>query len=105
MPRYVTLHEPDWSIDPDELRRAFGPKTRGLVLNSPHNPTGKVFSRAELELIASLCVEHDVIAFTDDIYEHLVYEGEHIPLATLPGMADRLDDRLTRAVRRDPARA
>jgi aspartate/methionine/tyrosine aminotransferase len=89
VPRYVTLHEPDWSIDPDELRRAFGPKTRGIVVNSPHNPTGKVFSREELELIASLCVEHDVIAFTDDIYEHLVYEGEHIPLATLPGMAER----------------
>jgi aminotransferase len=89
IPRYVTLHEPDWSIDPDELRRAFGPRTRGLVLNSPHNPTGKVFSREELELIASLCIEHDVIAFTDDIYEHLVYEGEHIPLATLPGMAER----------------
>ena len=89
VPRYVTLHEPDWSIDPDELRAAFGPRTRGLVLNSPHNPTGKVFTREELELIASLCVEHDVIAFTDDIYEHLVYEGEHIPLATLPGMADR----------------
>ncbi|HET9756245.1 MAG TPA: aminotransferase class I/II-fold pyridoxal phosphate-dependent enzyme [Candidatus Limnocylindrales bacterium] len=89
VPRYVTLHEPDWSIDPDELRRAFGPRTRGIVVNSPHNPTGKVFSRAELELIAELCVEHDVIAFTDDIYEHLVYDGEHIPLATLPGMAER----------------
>ena len=89
VPRYVTLHEPDWSIDPDELRRAFGPRTRGIVVNSPHNPTGKVFSREELELIASLCIEHDVIAFTDDIYEHLVFEGEHIPLATLPGMADR----------------
>ena len=89
IPRYVTLHEPDWSIDPDELRAAFGPRTRGLVLNSPHNPTGKVFSRDELELIAALCVEHDVIAFTDDIYEHLVYEGEHLPLATLPGMAER----------------
>jgi aminotransferase len=89
VPRYVTLHEPDWSIDPDELRRAFGPRTRGLVLNSPHNPTGKVFTREELEVIASLCVEHDVIAFTDDIYEHLVYEGEHIPLATLPGMVER----------------
>ena len=89
VPRYVTLHEPDWSIDPDELRAAFGPRTRGLVLNSPHNPTGKVFSRAELELIAGLCVEHDVIAFTDDIYEHLVFEGEHIPLATIAGMADR----------------
>jgi aspartate/methionine/tyrosine aminotransferase len=89
VPRYVTLHEPDWSIDPDELRQAFGPKTRGIVINSPHNPTGKVFSREELELIAALCVEHDVIAFTDDIYEHLVFEGEHIPLATLPGMAER----------------
>jgi aminotransferase len=88
-PRYVTLHEPDWSIDPDELRRAFGPRTRGIVVNSPHNPTGKVFSRAELELIAQLCVEHDVIAFTDDIYEHIVYDGSHLPLASLPGMADR----------------
>ncbi|HET8786819.1 MAG TPA: aminotransferase class I/II-fold pyridoxal phosphate-dependent enzyme, partial [Candidatus Limnocylindrales bacterium] len=89
VPRYITLHEADWSIDPDELRAAFGPRTRGLVLNSPHNPTGKVFTREELELVASLCLEHDVIAFTDDIYEHLVYEGEHIPLATLPGMAER----------------
>ncbi len=89
IPRYVTLHEPDWHIDPDELRAAFGKKTRGIVVNSPHNPTGKVFTRAELELIASLCQEFDVIAFTDDIYEHIVYEGEHIPLATLPGMAER----------------
>ena len=89
VPRYVTLHEPDWHIDPDELRAAFGKKTRGIVVNSPHNPTGKVFTRAELELIASLCQEFDVIAFTDDIYEHIVYEGEHIPLATLPGMAER----------------
>jgi aspartate/methionine/tyrosine aminotransferase len=89
VPRYVTLHEPDWSIDPDELRAAFGPRTRGIVLNSPHNPTGKVFTREELALIAELCVEHDAIAFTDDIYEHIVFEGEHIPLATLPGMADR----------------
>ncbi len=89
VPRYVTLHEPDWSIDPDELRAAFGPATRGLVLNSPHNPTGKVFSRSELELIAELCIEHDVVVFTDDIYEHIVYAGEHIPLATLPGMAER----------------
>jgi aspartate/methionine/tyrosine aminotransferase len=89
VPRYVTLHEPDWSIDPDELRAAFGPRTRGIVVNSPHNPTGKVFTRGELEFIASLCVQFDVIAFTDDIYEHIVFEGEHIPLATLPGMADR----------------
>jgi aspartate/methionine/tyrosine aminotransferase len=89
VPRYVTLHEPDWHIDPDELRAAFGPRTRGIVVNSPHNPTGKVFSRAELELIAGLCVEHDVVAFTDDIYEHIVYAGEHVPLATLPGMRER----------------
>ncbi|MEO6294443.1 MAG: aminotransferase class I/II-fold pyridoxal phosphate-dependent enzyme [Candidatus Limnocylindria bacterium] len=89
VPRYVTLHEPDWSIDESELRAAFGPRTRGMVLNSPHNPTGKVFRRDELELIADLCREHDVVAFTDDIYEHIVYAGEHIPLATLPGMAER----------------
>ena len=89
VPRYVTLHEPDWSIDPDELRAAFGPRTRAIVVNSPHNPTGKVFRRDELELIASLCQEFDAVAFTDDIYEHIVYEGEHIPLATIPGMADR----------------
>jgi aspartate/methionine/tyrosine aminotransferase len=89
VPRYVTLHEPDWHIDPDELRAAFGPRTRGLVLNSPHNPTGKVFSRDELQLIADLCIEHDVVAFTDEIYEHILYSGTHIPLATLPGMAER----------------
>src|SRR5438034_6450310 len=89
VPRYVTLHEPDWSIDEAELRAAFGPKTRGIVLTSPHNPTGKVFDRRELELIADLCREHDAVAFTDDIYEHIVYAGEHIPLAMLPGMAER----------------
>ena len=89
VPRYVTLHEPDWSIDPEELRAAVTPRTRAIVVNSPHNPTGKVFRRDELELIAALCEEHDLLAFTDDIYEHIVYEGEHIPLATLPGMADR----------------
>jgi len=89
VPRYVTLHEPSWSFDVAELRAAFGPQTRGLVLNTPHNPTGKVFSRAELEQIAELCIEHDVIVFTDDIYEHMVYAGEHLPMATLPGMASR----------------
>jgi len=89
IPRYVTLHEPDWSIDPDELRAAFGPRTRGIVVNSPHNPTGKVFRRNELELIAALCQEFDTIAFTDDIYEHIVFDGEHIPLATIAGMVDR----------------
>jgi aspartate/methionine/tyrosine aminotransferase len=89
VPRYVTLHEPDWRIDPDELRGAFGPRTRGLVLNSPHNPTGKVFARDELELIAELAIEHDALVFTDDIYEHIVYAGTHVPIATLPGMAER----------------
>jgi len=89
IPRYVTLHEPDWSIDPDELRAAVTRRTRAIVVNSPHNPTGKVFRRDELEMIATLCLEHDLVAFTDDIYEHIVYTGEHIPLATLPGMADR----------------
>src|SRR5687767_9531310 len=88
-PRYVTLHEPDWSIDEAELRAAFTPRTRGLVLNSPHNPTGKVFRRDELELIAELCREHDVLVFTDDIYEHILYAGDHVPMATLPGMAER----------------
>jgi len=86
---YVTLHEPDWAFDPDELRRAITPRTRGLVLNSPHNPTGKVFTRDELQTIADVCIEHDLVAFTDEIYEHIVYEGEHVPLATLPGMAER----------------
>ena len=85
----MTLHEPDWSIDPDELRTAVTPRTRAIVVNSPHNPTGKVFSRSELGLIADVCREHDLIAFTDDIYQHLIYEGEHIPLATLPGMRER----------------
>jgi aspartate/methionine/tyrosine aminotransferase len=89
VPRYVTLHEPDWAIDPDELRAAVTPRTRAIVVNSPHNPTGKVFDRTELGMIADLCLGHDLIAFTDDIYEHIVYRGEHVPLATLPGMADR----------------
>jgi aspartate/methionine/tyrosine aminotransferase len=89
VPRYVTLHEPDWRIDEDELRAAFGPRTRGIVVNSPHNPTGKVFTRAELELIAELCLRWDCVAFTDEIYEHIRYAGEHIPLATIPGMAER----------------
>jgi aminotransferase len=89
VPRYVALHPPDWRFDPDELRAAVSPRTRAIVLNSPHNPTGKVFTRPELELLAGFCAEHDLVAFTDDIYEHIVYEGEHIPLATIPGMADR----------------
>src|SRR5207244_5530435 len=88
-PRYVALRPPDWSFDPDELRRAITPRTRAIVLNSPHNPTGKVFERAELETIAAVATEHDLLVFTDEIYEHLVYEGEHVPMATLPGMRER----------------
>ena len=89
VPRYVTLHPPDWSIDAEQLREAFNARTRAIVVNTPHNPTGKVYSRAELELIALLCIEHDAIAITDEIYEHLVYRGRHLSLATLPGMQDR----------------
>jgi N-succinyldiaminopimelate aminotransferase len=87
--RVVQLRTPDWSFDPDELRAAVTPRTRLLLLNSPHNPTGKVFTREELAVIAELCVACDLVAVTDEVYEHLVYDGEHIPLATFPGMADR----------------
>jgi N-succinyldiaminopimelate aminotransferase len=87
--RVVTLRPPDWSFDPGELAAAVTPRTRLLLLNSPNNPTGKVFSRAELELVAAVCREHDLVAVTDEVYEHLVYEGEHVPLATLDGMAER----------------
>jgi aminotransferase len=89
VPRMVPLRPPTWSFDPEELRRAFGPRTRAIIVNTPHNPTGKVFSREELTSIAALCQEHDALAITDEIYEHLVYRGEHIPVATLPGMRER----------------
>ena len=89
VPRFVTLRPPDWSFDIAQLRTAFNPKTRAIVVNTPHNPTGKVFSREELELIAALCVEHDAVAITDEIYEHIVYRGRHLSIATLPGMAER----------------
>ncbi|HEV2953897.1 MAG TPA: aminotransferase class I/II-fold pyridoxal phosphate-dependent enzyme [Candidatus Dormibacteraeota bacterium] len=88
-PRYVALKPPTWTFDPEELTAAFSSRTRAIVVNTPHNPTGKVFTRAELELIAGLCQHYDSLAITDEIYEHLVYEGEHISLATLPGMAER----------------
>jgi N-succinyldiaminopimelate aminotransferase len=89
--RVVTLGPQDgrWSFDPDELRAAINPKTRLLLLNSPHNPTGTVFSREELGIIAELAIEHDLIVITDEVYEHLVFDGVHIPLATLPGMWER----------------
>jgi aminotransferase len=89
IPRFVTLRAPSWDFDPDALRRAFSSKTRAIVINTPHNPTGRVFSRHELELIAELCIEHGAIAITDEIYEHLVYRGKHVSIATLPGMAER----------------
>jgi N-succinyldiaminopimelate aminotransferase len=88
-PRLVRLHPPDWSFDPDVLAAAFGPRTRLVLLNSPHNPTGKVFTRTELAQIAELCRVHDVLAVTDEVYEHLVFDGTHVPLATFPGMAER----------------
>ena len=89
-PRYVTLHEPDWTFDEAELAAAFNERTRGVILNTPNNPTGKVFTRQELEAIARLCQRWDVVAFTDEIYEHMTYEGHrHVPLITIPGMEDR----------------
>ena len=87
--RVVQLRPPEYSFAADELASAFSPRTRLVLLNSPHNPTGKVFSRAELEIIARLCVDHDVVAVTDEVYEHLVFDGDHVPLATLPHMRDR----------------
>ena len=87
--RPVTLRPPGWAVDPGELAAAIGPRARVLLLNSPHNPTGKVFSRAELELVAAACREHDLVAVCDEVYEHLVFDGEHVPLATLEGMAER----------------
>jgi aspartate/methionine/tyrosine aminotransferase len=90
VPRFVRLRPPDWSFDPDELRRAFGPRTRAIIVNSPNNPTGKVFDPAELQTIAGLCQEHDAVAVTDEIYEHILYDGaRHVPLASLPGMRER----------------
>ena len=86
----VPLHPPDWTFDPDELAAAVTPRTRAILVNSPHNPTGRVFDRAELERIAAVVREHDLIAITDEVYEHLVFDGlEHVPLATLPDMAER----------------
>jgi N-succinyldiaminopimelate aminotransferase len=87
--RPVALAPPDWRLEEAMLRDATGPATRVLLLNSPHNPTGRVFDEGELELLARVCREHDLIAITDEVYEHLVYEGRHVPLATLPGMWER----------------
>ena len=90
LPRYVTLHEPDWTFDPEALADAFSEKTRAIIINSPNNPTGKVFTPDELRVIAGLCQRWDVLAITDEIYEHIVYDGcRHVPMASIEGMADR----------------
>jgi len=94
-PRFVRLRPPadadgDWAFDERELRAAFGARTKAIILNTPNNPTGKVFTRAELELIRDLCLEHDALAITDEIYEHILYDGrEHVSIARLDGMRDR----------------
>jgi aminotransferase len=90
VPVWVNLRWPDWRFDPDELRRAFTPRTKAIILNTPNNPTGRVFSRDELELLADLCRQHDVLVFSDEIYEHIRFTPEpHISIASLPGMAER----------------
>jgi aminotransferase len=89
-PVYVPLRAPDFRWDPAELRRAFGPRTKAVILNTPHNPTGRVFGRDELGEVASLCQEHDAWCVTDEIYEHILYDGrEHVSIGSLPGMAER----------------
>ena len=88
--RWVNLREPDWNFDRDELASAFNARTRAVIINTPNNPTGKVFSRDELSFIAQLCVKHDALAITDEIYEHIIYDGApHLSIATLPGMNER----------------
>lgn len=90
VPRYLTLRFPDFALDGDALRALINDRTRMIVLNTPMNPPGKVFTRSELELIAQVCMERDLIALTDEVYEHLVFDGaEHVPLASLPGMRER----------------
>ncbi|MFN8687910.1 MAG: pyridoxal phosphate-dependent aminotransferase [Acidobacteriota bacterium] len=88
--KLVTLHPPEWSFDREELRRAFGPRTKAIILNTPNNPTGRVFRREELEFIAALCQEYNALAITDEIYEHILYDGlEHVPIMAIEGMRDR----------------
>ena len=89
-PRFVALEEPDYALDADRVRAAITPRTKAILINTPHNPTGRVFTKEELEGVAALCQESDLIAVTDEIYERITYDGrKHIPLATLPGMAER----------------
>jgi len=89
-PRYVTLHAPDWAFDPDELASAFNDRTKAIIINTPNNPTGKVFTREELTTIADLCHKWNTIAITDEIYEHILFNDlKHVAIATLDGMRDR----------------
>lgn len=89
-PVYVPLYPPDWTFDSDELRAAFSKRTRALILNTPQNPTGRIFTHEELAQIAQLCIEHDVMVISDEVYEHLTFAPEkHTPIATLPGMFER----------------
>ncbi len=88
--KLVTLHPPHWSFDPDELRRAFTSRTKAIIVNTPNNPTGRVFTLEELTIVANLCQEFDCLCITDEIYEHILYDGlQHIPVLSLPGMRDR----------------
>jgi aspartate/methionine/tyrosine aminotransferase len=90
VPRFITLHEPDWRFDETKLAKAFNNKTKAIVINTPNNPTGKVFSREELAFIAGLCQKWGVVALTDEIYEHILYDGvKHVSMASLPGMEER----------------
>ena len=88
-PVFVPMRGTERRVDPDELRRAFTARTKAIIVNTPNNPTGRVLSPEELDLIATLCIEHDAICVTDEIYEHILYDGNHVPMATLPGMAER----------------
>jgi aspartate/methionine/tyrosine aminotransferase len=88
--RFVTLHPPDWSFNREELRRAFSERTKAIIINTPNNPTGKVFTHDELQLIADLCQEHNALAITDEIYEHIIYDGAvHTPIIQISGMRNR----------------
>src|ERR1700737_2649690 len=90
VPRFVRLREPNWTFDAAELEAVFNNHTRAIIINTPNNPTGKVFAKDELQFIAKLCLKWDVLAITDEIYEHIIYDGHrHLPMASIDGMADR----------------
>src|SRR3990172_9219492 len=90
VPTYVTMHPPEWTFDPKDLERFVTPRTKGIMINTPANPSGKVFSRIELEQLADFAIRHDLFVFTDEIYEYFLYDGRHhVSPATLPGMFER----------------